>query len=75
MLPFRIMYPHIGFLVGLFRLCGLCSAPPSRGRPLLLSCAPGASTPLRPHSHWSSSGLLALVFWEVLRFLGHVLSF
>lgn len=28
MLPFRIMYPHIGFLVGLFRLCGFCSAPP-----------------------------------------------
>ena len=27
MLPFRIMYPHIGFLVGLFRLCGFCSAP------------------------------------------------
>ncbi len=26
MLPFRIMYPHIGFLVGLFRLCGACSA-------------------------------------------------
>ncbi len=28
MLPFRIMYPHIGFLVGLFRLCGACSALP-----------------------------------------------
>ncbi len=28
MLPFRMMYPHIGSLIGLFRLCGYCSAPP-----------------------------------------------
>ena len=26
MLPFRMMYPHIGSLIGLFRLCGYCSA-------------------------------------------------
>ena len=37
MLPFRIMYPHIGFLVGLFRLCGLCSASLS-SKPGCLTC-------------------------------------
>lgn len=25
MIPFRLMYPHIGSLIGLFRLCGYCS--------------------------------------------------
>ena len=24
---FRLMYPHIGSLIGLFRLCGYCSEP------------------------------------------------
>ena len=24
MIPFRLMYPHIGVLVGLFRLLGIC---------------------------------------------------
>ena len=28
MLPFRMMYPHIGSLIGLFRLCGYCRARP-----------------------------------------------
>ena len=33
MLPFRLMYPHIGVLVGLFRLLGICGAPPAHCPP------------------------------------------
>ncbi|KAK9819243.1 hypothetical protein WJX81_003710 [Elliptochloris bilobata] len=32
MVPFRLMYPHIGFLVGLFRLCGACKLRHKRER-------------------------------------------
>ena len=43
MLPFRIMYPHIGFLVGLFRLCGACSALRSLALLLCEQCWPPAA--------------------------------
>lgn len=48
MIPFRIMYPHIGSLLGLFRLCGYCSEH-STPFPALLSCfQEGSSSCVRP---------------------------
>lgn len=41
MQTFRLMYPHIGSLVGLFRLCGHCSAPH-------LSSTPSDTSPKTP---------------------------
>ncbi|KAK9817083.1 hypothetical protein WJX72_009273 [[Myrmecia] bisecta] len=60
MLPFRIMYPHIGVLVGLFRLMGCCGLPSEREK----------TAALWPHSvrYGREIGTIMLIFVMALAY-------
>ena len=74
MLPFRIMYPHIGFLVGLFRLCGFCSAAP-RPRFLRLDLHIQRGTRSRRLKHYIIYIQIILINFDSIPFFEIGLSF